>query len=393
MRNEVYVLLLAGGTGARMGAAVNKVLLPVAGIPCIARAAKAFEFCADRIVLVGRPEEERQLLDALKSVDLKTPVTFAAGGPTRQDSVKNGLKVLDSLAADKISPVLIHDGARCLVEESVISESLASIRRRGSGVAAIPATDTLRFSETEGRAGETVPRENLYAMQTPQGFILSDLLTAFDHAEKEGFRSTDDAAVMDFAGFPVFLTEGSRYNIKLTTKEDLLLAEALLQNTPFSSVRIGQGYDVHQLVSGRRLILCGVEIPYEFGLLGHSDADVALHALMDALLGAAGLGDIGKHFPDSDPAYLGIDSMLLLSEVVKKVRNAGYRPSNVDVTIVAQKPKLSGYIPAMAENLASALELPLSRVNVKATTTEHLGFEGRMEGISAQAVCMIQSIT
>lgn len=159
---------------------------------------------------------------------------------------------------------------------------------------------------------------------------------------------------------------------------------------PFVPFRVGQGYDVHRLTEGRKLILCGVEIPHTKGLLGHSDADVALHALMDALLGAAGLGDIGRHFPDTDEQYRGADSMLLLAHVMELLRKAGFRPANADVTIVAQKPKLAPYIPRMAENLASALDLPLSRINVKATTTERLGFEGRMEGISAQAVCLIQ---
>ena len=162
--------------------------------------------------------------------------------------------------------------------------------------------------------------------------------------------------------------------------------------SPFQPFRIGQGYDVHQLVEGRKLILCGVEIPHSLGLLGHSDADVALHALMDALLGAAGLGDIGRHFPDSDSRYKGIDSRKLLAEVMNKLREAGFRPSNADVTIVAQKPKLAPFIPQMENNLASALDLPVSRINVKATTTEHLGFEGRMEGISAYAVCLIQAL-
>ena len=162
--------------------------------------------------------------------------------------------------------------------------------------------------------------------------------------------------------------------------------------SPFPPFRIGQGYDVHQLVEGRKLILCGVEIPHSLGLLGHSDADVALHALMDALLGAAGLGAIGRHFPDSDSRYKGIDSRKLLAEVMNKLREAGFRPSNADVTIVAQKPKLAPFIPQMENNLASALDLPVSRINVKATTTEHLGFEGRMEGISAYAVCLIQAL-
>ena len=234
-------------------------------------------------------------------------------------------------------------------------------------------------------------------MQTPQGALFFSLLRAYEICEKEGVSATDDAFVLAHAGFPVYLTPGSRFNLKLTTKEDLAMAEAILQtraserNPEIPPLRVGQGYDVHQLCEGRKLILCGVEVPWEKGLLGHSDADVALHALMDALLGAAGLGDIGRHFPDTDEQYRGIDSMLLLREVMKRLKEAGFRPINADVTIVAQRPKLAPFIPRMAENLADALELPLSCINVKATTTEKLGFEGRMEGISAQAVCLIQS--
>jgi 2-C-methyl-D-erythritol 2,4-cyclodiphosphate synthase len=182
--------------------------------------------------------------------------------------------------------------------------------------------------------------------------------------------------------------KGAEENKKLTTKADF----DALQGARVPDIRVGQGYDAHRLAEGRRLILCGVEVPHDRGLDGHSDADVAVHALMDALLGALGLGDIGGHFPDSDPAYKGISSMKLLDAVMEKITAAGFRPINADVTILAQKPKLAPYIPAMAENLASALQLPLSCVNVKATTTEHLGFEGREEGISAQAVCLLQFI-
>jgi len=228
-------------------------------------------------------------------------------------------------------------------------------------------------------------------MQTPQGARLQDLICAFDRAEKAGFTGTDDAAVLAFAGYPVYLVRGSRNNLKLTTREDLIMAESMLQKipSPLPAFRVGFGYDVHRLVENRKLILCGVEVPHTLGLLGHSDADVAIHALMDALLGAAALGDIGRHFPDSDPRYKGIDSRKLLAAVMEKIQAEGFRPVNADVTIAAQKPKLAPFIPAMAANLAQDLGLPLSCVNVKATTTEHLGFEGRQEGISAQAVCMI----
>lgn len=410
-----YAILLAGGTGSRMGAGINKVLLPVAGIPCIVRSAMALSPWVDRMILVCRPEEQNAFREVLESARLSVPVFYAAGGATRQLSVTHGLREIARLEssfgeddmipeevrlekAEEPSPsaapdalVLIHDGARCLVSDEVIRNVLESVQRHGSGVAAIPVTDTLREVGAENAFGRTIPREGLQAMQTPQGFRLPVLLSAFAAAEKEGFEGTDDAAVVAHAGFPVHRTPGSRFNLKLTTREDLRMAEAFLKEKAFPELRVGQGYDVHQLAENRRLVLCGVEIPYERGLLGHSDADVAVHALMDALLGAACLGDIGRHFPDSDEKYHNADSMKLLEEVLNLLRREGYRPANADVTIVAQKPKLAPYILRMTENLASALMLPLNRVNVKATTTERLGFEGRMEGISAQAVCLIQS--
>lgn len=389
MSEKVILILLAGGSGSRMAAPVNKVLLPIAGIPCIARSASAFESFADRMILVGRPEEQDALTGAVRHSGFSHPVTFVPGGTTRQESVSHALSALSGEEENAV--VLIHDGARCLVEERIIAEVVASVREFGSGVASVPVTDTIREAVPGTEAWRLIPRENLRAMQTPQGFRLSPLLRAFRLAEEQGFEGTDDAAVMERAGYQVRYTEGGRNNLKITVREDLLMAEKILENHDFPSVRIGQGYDVHQLCEGRKLVLCGVEIPYGLGLLGHSDADVALHALMDALLGAAGLGDIGRHFPDSDDKYRGISSMKLLNAVMDKLRAAGFRPANADVTIVAQKPKLAPFIPQMEENLASALNLPLSRINVKATTTEHLGFEGRMEGISAQAVCLIQA--
>ncbi|MBQ9211956.1 MAG: 2-C-methyl-D-erythritol 2,4-cyclodiphosphate synthase [Clostridia bacterium] len=391
MKEKVYVILLAGGSGTRMHAGVNKVLLPVAGIPCIARSALAFSPFADHLILVGKLEEEAALRQAMAEIALPFPVSFAPGGVTRQESVHHGLQLLKEMESED-AIVLIHDGARCLVEEKVIQAALDSVSMHGSGIAAIPATDTLRQADEHFQVGCTIPRENVWAMQTPQAARLHALLSAFDQAEQEGFFGTDDAAILAHAGYPVFLSPGRRTNLKLTTQEDLIMAEAILQEKPYPDLRIGQGYDVHQLTTGRKLILCGVEVPHTHGLLGHSDADVALHALMDALLGAAGLGDIGRHFPDTDMQYKGIDSMKLLAAVMEKLTEAGFRPVNVDLTIVAQQPKLAPYIPQMAQNVASALRLPINQVNVKATTTERLGFEGRMEGISSQAVCLLQKM-
>ena len=311
---------------------------------------------------------------------------MVSGGATRQESVWRGLQALSG----QCGGVLVHDGARCLVTADVIQRCMASVEVCGTGVAAVPVTDTIKTVSDANIALDTPNRASLRAVQTPQGFKVDLLRRAHEQAQRDGFLGTDDASLVERLGVPVQLTEGSRRNIKLTTPEDLLMAEAFFAEQALPALRVGQGYDVHRLVEGRPLILCGVTVPHTLGLLGHSDADVALHALMDAMLGAMALGDIGKHFPDTDEAYHGISSMLLLRHVVALLKAHHARVTNCDVTIVAQKPKLLPYIPQMRQNVADALELPLARVNIKATTTEKLGFEGEEKGISAQAVCMVQ---
>ena len=378
-------IILAGGGSTRMGAGKNKVLLPIGGVPAIVRSVRAYAGLMDGLVVVARAEDAPAIREALDAAGLTA--TIAPGGDTRQDSVWNGLCALPE-GCDR---VLIHDGARCLVDEGTIRRAMASVEACGTGVAAIPAVDTIKQADAEGYVTGTPDRATLRAMQTPQGFDAALIRRAHEAARQEGYLGTDDAALVERLGVPVRLTEGDRRNLKLTTPEDIAMAEALLNTaSPLPALRVGQGYDVHRLVEGRDLVLCGVTVPHALGLLGHSDADVALHALMDAMLGAVALGDIGKHFPDTDERYRGISSMLLLRHVVELLAQHGARVVNADVTIVAQKPKLLPYVPQMRQNVAEALGLPLDRVNVKATTTERLGFEGREEGISAQAVCMVE---
>ena len=378
-----YAIILAGGSGSRMGAERNKVLLELAGKPVIIRAIEAFRGLVDGLVLVSRAEDIPAMQAAVEAAGLA--VTIVPGSDTRQASVWNGLCALP----EACTHVLIHDGARCLVDEGTIRRCIASVEAHGTGVAAIPAIDTVKQVDGNGIVTATPDRSQLRAVQTPQGFTVELIHRAHESARQEGFLGTDDASLVERLGHPVRLTEGNRRNIKLTTPEDIIMAEAFLGRS-FPTLRIGQGYDVHRLVGGRALILCGVEIPHNLGLLGHSDADVAVHALMDAMLGAMALGDIGKHFPDTDERYRGISSMNLLEHVVALLAERNARVTNCDVTIVAQKPKLLPHIPQMRENLAAALALPRDRVNVKATTTERLAFEGREEGISAQAVCMVE---
>ncbi len=378
-----YAIILAGGSGSRMGAARNKVLLELQGKPVITRSVDAFTGLVEGIVLVSRPEDIPDMQAAMKAAGVA--VTIVPGGDTRQASVWNGLC---ALPAD-CTHVLIHDGARCLVDEGTIRRCMASVEAHGTGVAAIPAIDTIKQVDAENVVTATPDRSQLRAVQTPQGFTLDIIRRAHESAQQAGFLGTDDASLVERMGLPVRLTEGDRRNIKLTTPEDMIMAEAFLGRS-FPTLRVGQGYDVHRLVADRTLILCGVEIPHTLGLLGHSDADVALHALMDAMLGALALGDIGKHFPDTDEQYRGISSMRLLEHVVALLAEKHARVTNCDVTIIAQKPKLLPYIPQMQHNVAAALNLPVDRVNIKATTTERLGFEGREEGISAQAICLVE---
>ena len=287
------------------------------------------------------------------------PCTVVQGGATRADSVRSGL------AAAEGELVAIHDAARPFVSEAVINAALTAAAADGAG-----------------RVAATPDRASLYAVQTPQCFRRSLYLQALSAVTGEkASLVTDDCSLFELAGLPVTLTKGDYANYKITTKEDLQKEKTM---------RIGHGYDVHRLVEDRKLILGGVEIPFEKGLLGHSDADVLLHAVMDAVLGAAALGDIGQHFPDNDPAYKGADSLQLTREVAKIIAAHGYKVGNIDATILCQRPKLAPHIPAMREKIADAFGLPVDAVSVKATTEEHLGFTGEGLGISAHAVALIE---
>lgn len=384
MRTGNYAVVVAAGRGVRMGAAVNKVLLPLCGEPVIRHAVRAF--CEadeiDGVVVVASADETEQMRAAL--CGLEKVCAIVPGGSTRQESVKNGLDALPKEA--RIA--LVHDGARPLISRELIARCIRQTEDCGSAVVCTPVTDTVKV-EKDGCVVRTLDRSQLRAVQTPQCFFAGELKAAYEAAARDGVSVTDDASVMEHAGHSVHLLESSEVNFKLTTPEDLRRAEDIIGERKFMQrlPRTGFGYDVHKLVSGRRLILCGKEIPWEKGLDGHSDADVAMHALMDALLGAACLGDIGRLYPDNDPAFEGADSMKLLADVLRRVKDAGYAVVHADVTIVAQKPKLMPYMDEMRRNLENAMAG--AQVNVKATTTERLGFEGRGEGISAQAVATI----
>lgn len=382
MRKNCAAVIVAAGSATRMQG-IDKMLAPLAGVPvvlCSARALAASD-CIDSLVIVTREE----LLAPLRTLcaALAKPVTVVKGGASRPESVLAGLAALPQ----ETELAAIHDGARPLVTETVIAEAVEAAERCGAAAPAVAVHDTIKQAEN-GIVRATPERKTLFAVQTPQVFDVRLLKQSLTAALERGIALTDDCSAVEAAGGTVVLTQGSEENLKITTPVDLTLAEAILKRR--KTMRIGHGYDVHRLTRGRRLILGGVEIPFERGLDGHSDADVLIHALMDALLGAAALRDIGVLFPDNDPAYKGISSMLLLDKVMQALENAGYRVGNADVTVLAQRPKLKDYIPAMRENLARAMKIPTDCVNVKATTEEGLGFTGSGEGIACHAVCLLE---
>ena len=377
---SVWGVVVAAGRGERAGLGRNKVYFELRGRTVLSRCLDALERsgCFDGLVLVIS-EEDVELYRDLCAKEGWNPLVkrVVCGGDCRRRSVRNGLLALPK----GVEIVAVHDAARPFVSPEVVKATIDSARAYGSGVVSTPVTDTVKQLQPDGTV-ITLERASLRAVQTPQTFDCAKLLDAHERAEAELLDATDDAALFEhyYRSVCLVTAPGAEANRKLTTKADF---EAL--NRP--AMRIGSGYDAHRLKEGRRLVLCGVEVPHSRGLDGHSDADVAVHALMDALLGALGEGDIGRHFPDSDPQYKGISSMLLLAQVMKRVKERGYRVGNADVTIVAQKPKLAAYIPQMRENIAKALET--DAVNVKATTTERMGFEGEEIGISSQAVALL----
>lgn len=390
----IYALIPAAGRAARFSssahAAGNKVYAPLVGRPLLHWTVEAFAVhpAIDGIVVVAGPAEVTQCREALHG--FSTLPTVVTGGTTRQESVAMGLFALGG-AADDI--VLVHDGARPLVTAEVITRCIAGAQEFGNAVAALPVADTLKVVNEQKTVQRTVDREGLWAVQTPQAFRVATLYDAHTSARDMGWTGTDDASLVEkFSDEPVHLVLGDPANFKVTRPDDLTLAEAALQSRrehTMSQTRIGFGYDIHPLVEGRRLMLGGIEVPSPRGLDGHSDADVLLHALCDALLGAAGMPDIGNLFPNTDPAYQGIASIKLLHDVRARLAQAGYLVGNVDLTLIAEAPKIAPYVPQMRRQIADALRIEPARVGIKATTNEGLGSLGRGEGIAAYAVAAI----
>lgn len=340
----------------------------------------------DEILLIARGEDIPHFTALAAEAGVTKLRTAVEGGDTRQASVARGLAALPPAT----TLVGIHDGARPLVRGEDVAAVIATAAEMGAAALAVPVKDTLKRTDENGYILDTPDRAGLWRVQTPQVFDRAALCAAMERALAEGWDFTDDCQLMERAGHPVRLVTGLDTNLKLTTPEDIRLAQAILTiDKEDKGMRIGHGYDVHKLVEDRPLILGGVTIPYEKGLLGHSDADVLTHAVMDALLGAAALGDIGKLFPDNDPAYAGADSVALLRRVVERVGEEGYTIGNIDATILCQRPKLAPHIPQMREILAAACGVDTACISVKATTEEGLGFTGSGEGIAAHCVCLL----
>ncbi len=385
---KVGVIIPAAGSGRRMGTTRPKQFLELAGKPVLVHTITAFlRYSTHMTVVVVLPPKylhsARQEIHSFLPSPLNRHLLFTAGGNTRQQSVYNGLQALP----DKVQNILVHDGARPLISQAVIDRCLQGIANHGAVVAAVPVKDTLKRVSTE-TITSTISRDDLWQAQTPQAMQRQLLEQAYAHARQTRFPGTDESSLLEHANISVAVVPGSEQNIKITRPGDLTLAEALL-TTEKTAVKIGHGFDAHRLVKGRKLILGGVEIPGELGLDGHSDADVLTHALIDAMLGALGEGDIGRHFPDTDANYKNIDSLKLLKRVTELMQEHNMYLGNADITVVCQHPKLAPFLDKMQSRLALACKTTEKSINIKATTTEKMGFTGRGEGISAHAVVLL----
>lgn len=370
---SIAVVIVAAGRGTRAGGEVPKQWQDLGGQPVVARTIAAFVGQADRVVLVIHPDD-RGRAEGLA-------VELVEGGATRDASVRAALEALDGQG---VSRVLIHDGARPFVGRAVIARVLAALDRSPGAAPALPVTDAL-WRGDGGRVAGTQDRAGLWRAQTPQGFRFDDILAA--HRAHPG-GAADDVEVARAAGLDVVIVEGDEDNLKITLPGDFARGERLVRGARMD-VRVGNGFDVHAFTEGDHVWLCGVKVPHGRGLLGHSDADVAMHALTDAIYGALAEGDIGRHFPPTDPQWKGAESHIFLSHAIGLARAKGFRLANADVTIICEQPKVGPHAATMQARLATILGVAADRVSVKATTSERLGFTGREEGIAALATATL----
>ncbi len=383
---HVTAIIAAGGRGARFGGDRPKQLLTLGGRPILQRSVDAF-LLSDRItdIVVALPPDLAADPPAYLRGGAK-PIAIVAGGERRQDSVANAF----ARASQRADIVAIHDAARPLVTAAVIARTIDAAAEHGAAIAALPATDTVKRGDASRVIVDTLPRSEIYLAQTPQTFRTAVLRDALALAGSEA-DATDEAMLAERAGHHVRLVDGDPRNLKITTADDLDTAERLLGRAGRSSViRIGNGYDLHRLVAGRPLILGGVTIPFEKGLAGHSDADAVCHAATDAILGAAAAGDIGRHFPDTDPQWKNADSLVLLARAGDVVAAAGYRVLNIDLVVIAERPKLLPHVDAMRANLARALGLGADQVSIKGKTNEGVDSMGAGESIAVHAIALVE---
>jgi 2-C-methyl-D-erythritol 4-phosphate cytidylyltransferase/2-C-methyl-D-erythritol 2,4-cyclodiphosphate synthase len=375
---RVTAILAAGGSGQRAGTA--KQWLALGGETVLRRAARAMAECpeVDALIAVVPPGEERR--GEAELADLGKPGRAVPGGAARADSVRNGLA-----SAEDAAVVLVHDAARPFASAALASRVALAAAREGAALAALAVTDTVKRQAGETlRVATTLDRSRLWLAQTPQGFRRAVLLAAYERAGAAAAGATDECLLVEEMGAPVTLVPGEAGNFKITSPEDVARARAQVE----APVAVGVGYDTHRFAEGRKLVLGGVEFEGD-GLLGHSDADACAHAIGDAILGAAGLGDLGRHFPDTDPQWRGVSSLVLLQEIARRAAERGFRVGNADVTLAARRPKIAPRAEEMRARLAGALGIAPGQVNVKATTGEGMGFVGRGEGIAAHAVVVL----
>ncbi|MBQ8726429.1 MAG: 2-C-methyl-D-erythritol 2,4-cyclodiphosphate synthase [Clostridia bacterium] len=369
---SVTAIITCAGKGERAGFGYNKLLKDMGGITPFEKVVSTFTKNASIFdIIVTCAEQDLEIFKS-KCDGLGAKVTFVTGGATRTESVGNALK----LVPDE-NLVLVHDGARAFITDEIISECVKTALVKGSAVTAIPTTDTIAETDGNGYIIST-SRKNKYSVQTPQAFNAGLLKKAYSMI-KDGEEFTDESGLYAKYIEKPYITQGSPVNKKLTHPEDFAVSENLY---------VGTGFDLHVFAENRKLILGGIEIPHDKGLLGHSDADVLTHAVMDAMLSSASLGDIGRHFPDTDPTYKGISSMKLLEKVVEILKKSGYRLKNVSSVIMAQKPKLANFVDSIRHNLALALGVDDADVGITCTTLEGIGTVGREEGIAVQSYCL-----
>ncbi|WP_417806111.1 bifunctional 2-C-methyl-D-erythritol 4-phosphate cytidylyltransferase/2-C-methyl-D-erythritol 2,4-cyclodiphosphate synthase [Thalassospira lucentensis] len=394
MTQKIGVVIVAAGSGSRFGDPLPKQYHMLGGKSLLGHCIDCFagHTSADLIQIVYNPDHQdwydQTIREACCGSDIPQPV---AGGTTRQQSVLNGLRALNAKSPDI---VLIHDAARPGISDTVITRVIGALKTHAGAIPTLPVADTIKQADGNNIILRSIPRDSLHRAQTPQGFVFKTIFDA--HTQFEGQELTDDASLLEQLGVDVVCVEGAASNDKITQRDDFGRAQDWIETTETKETsmsqeeyRAGTGFDVHRFAPGDHCILCGIKVPHTARLDGHSDADVGLHTLTDAILGAIGAGDIGQHFPPSDMQWKGAASDIFLKHAADLVRQRGGRIVNVDLTLICERPKIGPHTPAMRQKVAEILAIDVDRVNVKATTTEKLGFTGREEGIAAQAAVSV----